>query len=72
MSTRLTLPQRRAQETRRRILDAAYTVFTRNGYGESSVDAVIAEAGISKGALYHHFVSKESLLRVLLQDRIRR
>lgn len=72
MTTRPTLRARRAQETRQLILDAAYLLFARQGYGQTSVDSILAEAGISKGAFYHHFESKEELFRALLNDRIRR
>jgi AcrR family transcriptional regulator len=72
MASTQTLRQRRSQETRELILDAAYRVFANRGYGQSSVDAVIAEAGLSKGAFYHHFTSKEEVFKSLLQDRQRR
>lgn len=65
MEKRLTLPQQRAEETRNWILQAAAKVFTRDGYGEASMDDVVAEAGVSKGALYHHFPSKEQLFQAL-------
>ena len=68
---RLTLPQQRSRETRQRILDGALSVFSRLGYGHASVDEVAREAGISKGALYHHFASKEDLFRALLKDRVK-
>lgn len=69
---RVTLRMRRALETRKLILDAAYGLFARQGYGQTSVDGIITEAGASKGAFYHHFASKEELFRALLEDRIRR
>jgi len=72
MQATTTLRQRRTAETRQLILDAAFAVFGRVGYGEASVDSILAEAGLSKGAFYHHFTSKEELFRVLLQDRVRR
>jgi AcrR family transcriptional regulator len=72
MITRMTLRERRASETRHLILDAAYRLFSRYGYGQTSVDAILGEAGLSKGAFYHHFVSKEELFKVLLEDRQRR
>ncbi len=69
--TRLTLPQQRAQETRQRILDAARQVFARRGYGEATVEEIAAEAGVSNGALYHHFSSKEELFRAILENHMR-
>lgn len=67
-----TLRQKRAQETRQLILDAAHRVFSAHGYGQTSVDTIIAAAGISKGAFYHHFDSKGDLFAALLDYRVRR
>ncbi len=72
MATEMTLRERRALETRSLILDAAYRLFSSHGYGQTSVDAILGEAGLSKGAFYHHFASKEELFKVLLEDRQRR
>lgn len=72
MSARTTLPRRRSAETRRQILDAAYRVFVRSGFGAASVDEVITEADVSKGALYHHFAGKEAIFQALLADHVRR
>jgi len=69
---RLTLPQQRAIETRERIIDAAGRVFARRGYGQATVQDIADEAGISMGALYHHFKSKEELFRALVEDHVRR
>lgn len=41
------------------ILDAAVDVFIEKGYESTSMDAIAAKAGISKGGLYHHFLSKD-------------
>ncbi len=67
-----TLTQRRKLETRKLILDAAYQVFAEKGYGQATIDDIIRACGVSKGALYHHFNSKEELFKALLEDRIRR
>lgn len=72
MSARATLRERRTQETRQLILDAAYAVFARRGYGGAAVDEILAEAGLSKGAFYHHFPSKEAVFQALLAERARR
>lgn len=68
MRARTTLPQQRALETRDRIVRAAYRVFARRGYGQATLDDIALEAGTSKGALYHHFSSKEDIFRSLLDD----
>jgi len=46
---------------RRAILDAAKNLFVRNGYASTSMDAVAAEAGVSKLTVYSHFNDKETL-----------
>jgi AcrR family transcriptional regulator len=67
---RITLPQQRSQETRKRILDAASQVFSRRGYGQATVEEIAAEAGVSNGALYHHFASKEELFRAIVGEHL--
>ena len=71
MTKTMKIPQQRAIETRRRIVDAAYQVFTRRGYGLATVDEIAGEAGVSMGALYHHFSSKEDLFRAILEEHMR-
>ena len=46
---------------RQAILDAAKDLFVRNGYASTSMDAVAAEAGVSKLTVYSHFNDKETL-----------
>jgi AcrR family transcriptional regulator len=50
-----------SERKRAAILDAARTVFSRQGYSGAAVDDVAAEAGIAKGTLYLYFKSKEEL-----------
>src|SRR5215207_6517655 len=58
------------REGREALLDAAARVFADRGYGASSVDAVAAAAGFSKGAVYWHFAGKEDLFFALLEERV--
>jgi TetR/AcrR family transcriptional regulator, fatty acid metabolism regulator protein len=58
--------QARAQDRQRRILDAALSVFTRRGYGAASVDEIADESATSKGGVYFHFPSKQSIFGALL------
>lgn len=52
----------RAQQTRQRIRTAAHCLFLRQGYLATSIDAILAEAGISsKETLYRHYANKEAL-----------
>ena len=63
---RETLPQQRARETRTKILDAARKVFGDRGFGQATVEEFAAEAGVSNGALYHHFANKQELFKAIL------
>jgi AcrR family transcriptional regulator len=58
--------QQRSEETRAKIMEAAIKLFSLRGYNKASVDDICEEAGISKGAFYHHFKSKQTLFLALL------
>ncbi|ALG13490.1 ScbR family autoregulator-binding transcription factor [Kibdelosporangium phytohabitans] len=60
--------QQRAERTRATILDAAATVFDRQGFVGASLSDILAEAGVTKGALYFHFASKEELAHALVDE----
>ncbi|MEW9900934.1 TetR/AcrR family transcriptional regulator [Chitinivorax sp. PXF-14] len=59
-------------DTRSKILAAAGKVFAQKGYGGASLDAVAAEAGLTKGAIYWNFSSKADLFFALLDVRFKR
>lgn len=69
--SRITLPKQRAKETRERILTAARAVFGRRGYGEATMEEIALDAGVSNGALYHHFPSKGELFKEILDEHMR-
>lgn len=50
------------EETVKRILDVAESLFTQKGYERTSLQDIINETKLSKGAIYHHFASKEEIL----------
>lgn len=54
--------------TRERILDAALDVFAGKGYHRASVDDIVRASGTSKGAVYHHFATKEAVFLALVDD----
>jgi AcrR family transcriptional regulator len=54
--------QRRPQERPEELAASALRLFTERGYYSSSIDDVAEAAGVTKGAVYHHFDSKEQLL----------
>jgi AcrR family transcriptional regulator len=58
----------RAEVTRRRLLAAARKLFGRQGYADTSVDQVVRAAGVTKGALYHHFRDKDDLFRAVVEQ----
>jgi AcrR family transcriptional regulator len=55
-------------KTRDKILDAAEALYMRNSFSETSMNDIVAESGLSKGAIYNHFKSKEELI-VAIYDR---
>jgi AcrR family transcriptional regulator len=57
------LRARQAEATRTLLLDVARKNFTEHGYADTSIDDIIREAGVARGALYHHFAGKEALFR---------
>ncbi len=58
------------EETVNKILDVSYRLFMEKGYEYTSIQEIIDQlGGLSKGAIYHHFKSKEDIL-VAVTDRI--
>lgn len=64
-------PKDQKAKTRERILDAAATVFRRSGYAGGGVDAVMKEAGLTAGAFYAHFPSKDALFAEVVVHALR-
>ena len=63
-SRRLRDPER----TRERLLQAASREIYRSGFQSASLDRILASAGVTKGALYHHFDSKEALGYAVVEE----
>lgn len=62
--------QERAVRTRRSILEAAAAVFDERGYHSATIGEILTRAGVTKGALYFHFASKEELALGVLDARL--
>lgn len=58
----------RTQSTIEAVLTAARFLFTRDGFEGTSVDDIAARAGLAKGAVYHHFPSKEAIFTQVLEN----
>lgn len=58
----------RSAATIRRILDTARSLFAAQGYDAVSIDMIAADAGVTKGACYHHFDSKQDLFERLIDE----
>lgn len=56
----------RKMRTRERLVEAARTVFTRDGFYESQIAAIPAEAGMSTGTFYNYFTSKEEVFHAVM------
>ena len=59
---------RTAQLTRKRILQAAYGLFRKQGFNRVTMDEIASAAGLTKRTLYHHFESKDRLLADVLEE----
>jgi AcrR family transcriptional regulator len=62
--------QERAIRTRKVILEAAGAVFDEHGYTATTIAMVLERAEVTKGALYFHFPSKESLAQAVLDEQL--
>src|ERR1700741_5497686 len=62
------VPQARSETTRQKLLDAAIDLFSEVGYAAAGLGEIIEHAGMTKGALYHHFDSKEALATAIIEQ----
>jgi len=59
--------QQYSASTKRALVDVAEAIFTENGYAATSLDAIVAGARVTKGALYHHFSGKQALFEAVFE-----
>lgn len=65
------LVQKRVRDpdaTRQKILDAAFGEIRRSGFGGASINRIIEQSGVTKGALYHHFSGKAKLVNAVIEE----
>lgn len=70
MSRVRTRPTR--DDTREKLFDAAARVFEEQGIGAASIEAIAAAAGMTRGAFYSNFASKDDLIIAMLEDHVER
>jgi len=61
-------PAEKATRTRQALVVAARERFGEQGYAATSIDEIVRQAGVTKGALYHHFADKDALFRAVVED----
>ncbi|MBN1691702.1 MAG: TetR/AcrR family transcriptional regulator [Dehalococcoidia bacterium] len=59
---KMTMRKARALSTRRRIFDTAVSLFTQKGYSKVTIDDICNKMGLSKGAFYNYFKSKDQII----------
>ena len=59
------MAKKKARNTRGKIIDAAWKLFYRQGYDDTTVEEIIEESGTSRGSFYHYFQGKDDLLSTL-------
>lgn len=56
------------EDTRAALIDAARELFTERGYTRTGTEQIVRRARLTRGALYHHFTSKEDLFRAVVEE----
>ena len=59
------MAKKSTRNTRGKIIDAAWKLFYRQGYDDTTVEEIIEESGTSRGSFYHYFQGKDDLLSTL-------
>ena len=71
MSAPAVTARRTPDATRQKLLERAFEEIHRNGFRAASLDSILADAGVTKGALYHHFPSKAELGYAVVDEVVR-
>lgn len=68
MEQRVNRKSQQAELTRRRLIKVATGLFATRGYEDTPIEEVLRVAGVSKGALYHHFPNKDALFEAVFRE----
>ncbi|ENX12406.1 hypothetical protein F895_03337 [Acinetobacter sp. CIP 64.2] len=64
----MSVRERKMAETRIKLIEVARRAFAKYGYADTSMDKLTAEAGLTRGALYHHFGDKRGLFAAVVDQ----
>ncbi len=56
------------EATIQKLIEIGREIFTQQGYAQAATEEIVQRAGVTRGALYHHFGSKEGLFKAVLDD----
>jgi AcrR family transcriptional regulator len=59
-------PLTKGEKTQRRLVEAGFELFGQDGYNGVAAEAIVERAGVTRGALYHHFTGKQQLFEAVL------
>lgn len=59
--------QQFSASTRKALVEAARSLFSERGYAATSLDAIVSQAKVTKGALYHHYSGKQALFEAVFE-----
>lgn len=62
------LKAKRSEETREALVAVATRIFGERGFAGAATEEIVAEAGVTRGALYHHFADKKELFAAVAED----
>lgn len=64
----MSVREQKLAETRKKLIEVARRAFAEYGYADTSMDKLTAEAGLTRGALYHHFGDKRGLFAAVVDQ----